>query len=161
MWFWVCKDFTIENFRHDRIRCNTMVSKSRTIIKLIIWILSRYVGDRMYFRWAYRWITVISWWKWHWLTFCYIENFRSFVIWVERSFIKKSKIFGIEVPWVLKTGDFRKGYFLNKIYLGKMSKKSLSLLKGLLALDPKERLTADEALRHPYFDGLNNNKNDG
>ena len=42
-----------------------------------------------------------------------------------------------------------------------MSKKSLSLLKGLLALDPKERLTADEALRHPYFDGLYNNKNDG
>jgi len=37
-----------------------------------------------------------------------------------------------------------------------MQKKTLSLLKGLLKLDPKERLTSEEALRHPYFDGLNN-----
>jgi hypothetical protein len=36
-----------------------------------------------------------------------------------------------------------------------MQKKTLSLLKGLLKLDPHERLTAEEALRHPYFDGLN------
>lgn len=35
-----------------------------------------------------------------------------------------------------------------------MTKKTLSLLKGLLKLDPTERLTAEEALRHPYFDGL-------
>lgn len=47
-----------------------------------------------------------------------------------------------------------------KIYLGKMSKKTLSLLKGLLKLDPVERLTAEEALRHPYFDGLNNSVNE-
>ena len=38
-----------------------------------------------------------------------------------------------------------------------MPKKSLSLLKGLLRLEPSERLTAEEALRHPFFDGLNSN----
>ena len=37
-----------------------------------------------------------------------------------------------------------------------MQKKTLSLLKGLLKLNPSERLTTEEALRHPYFDGLNN-----
>ncbi len=37
-----------------------------------------------------------------------------------------------------------------------MQKKTLSLLKGLLKMDPQERLTAEEALRHPYFEGLNN-----
>ena len=41
-----------------------------------------------------------------------------------------------------------------------MSKKTLSLLKGLLKLDPVERLTAEEALRHPFFDGLNNTANE-
>ncbi|RNC30251.1 protein kinase, partial [Trypanosoma cruzi] len=30
----------------------------------------------------------------------------------------------------------------------------LELLKGLLALDPKKRLTASEALKHPFFDPI-------
>ena len=37
-----------------------------------------------------------------------------------------------------------------------MSKSSLSLMEGLLKMDPKERLTAKEALCHPWFDGLRN-----
>jgi serine/threonine protein kinase len=32
----------------------------------------------------------------------------------------------------------------------------MSLMEGLLRMDPKERLTAKEALCHPYFDGLRN-----
>lgn len=40
-----------------------------------------------------------------------------------------------------------------------MTKKTLSLLKGLLKLDPQERLTAEEALRHPFFDGMSHFNN--
>lgn len=35
-----------------------------------------------------------------------------------------------------------------------LSEAGLSLLKGLLKIDPDERLTAEQALQHPYFDGL-------
>ena len=35
-----------------------------------------------------------------------------------------------------------------------MSKKAISFMKALLKLNPNERLTAAEALRHPYFEGL-------
>jgi cyclin-dependent kinase-like len=55
----------------------------------------------------------------------------------------------------MKFPELSKPESLEKIYLNKMAKKTLSLLKGLLKLDPTERLTAEEALRHPFFDGLN------
>jgi serine/threonine protein kinase len=35
-----------------------------------------------------------------------------------------------------------------------MSKEALSLLNGMLALDPDERLTAVDCLAHSYFDAL-------
>ena len=41
-------------------------------------------------------------------------------------------------------------------YLGKMNKLAVKFMNDILKMDPKERLTALEALRHPYFDGLNN-----
>ena len=39
-------------------------------------------------------------------------------------------------------------------YFGKTSSKGLNLLKGLLKMEPSDRLTAIEALKHPYFDNI-------
>ncbi len=41
-------------------------------------------------------------------------------------------------------------------YLGKMKKMAVKFMHDILKMDPKERPTAIEALRHPYFKGLNN-----
>lgn len=43
---------------------------------------------------------------------------------------------------------------LDKKYIGKLSPKALNFLKQLLRMVPADRLSASEALRHPYFDGL-------
>lgn len=43
---------------------------------------------------------------------------------------------------------------VEKRYLGKLSPKALNFLKSLLKMEPTERLTAIEALKHPYFDGM-------
>ena len=43
---------------------------------------------------------------------------------------------------------------LEKKYLGKLSKKALSFMKACLKLNPAERITAAEALKHPYFEDL-------
>ena len=47
---------------------------------------------------------------------------------------------------------------LEKRYLGKMSKKALSFMKGLLRMDPKDRFVGEEALQHPWFEGLRTEK---
>ena len=39
-------------------------------------------------------------------------------------------------------------------YLGKLPRKAIGFVKGLLKMDPKERLTCIEALKHPYFSDL-------
>ena len=44
---------------------------------------------------------------------------------------------------------------MEKRYLGKMSKRAVQFMKDILKLDPKDRLSTIEALRHPYFKGLN------
>lgn len=43
---------------------------------------------------------------------------------------------------------------IEKRYLGKLNQKGLSLLKSLLKMEPSQRLTAFDALKHPYFDGV-------
>lgn len=43
---------------------------------------------------------------------------------------------------------------LEKKYVGKLSAKALSLMNGMLKMDPEERLTAVECLANPYFDGI-------
>mmetsp|Transcript_26383 Transcript_26383/g.47370 ORF Transcript_26383/g.47370 Transcript_26383/m.47370 type:complete len:549 (+) Transcript_26383:1875-3521(+) len=43
---------------------------------------------------------------------------------------------------------------LDKRYLGKMKKSALSLMKSLLEFNPYLRISAEDALRHPYFDDL-------
>lgn len=58
----------------------------------------------------------------------------------------------------MKFPEVTKPETIEKKYLGKLSKKSLSFMKSLLRMDPSQRLTADEALAHPYFDGLRNEK---
>ena len=43
---------------------------------------------------------------------------------------------------------------LDKRFLGKVSKKELGFMKAILKMDPKERLSAKEALFHGYFDDI-------
>lgn len=43
---------------------------------------------------------------------------------------------------------------LDRRYVGKLSKKALSIMKAMLEMDPADRITAIEALADPYFDGL-------
>jgi cyclin-dependent kinase-like len=45
---------------------------------------------------------------------------------------------------------------LERRYFGKMNKHALSLMKGLLKLDPRERLTGKDVLMHSYFDEMRN-----
>ena len=35
-----------------------------------------------------------------------------------------------------------------------MGEVELSIMKGLLEMDPRKRLTAKQALQHPYFDDI-------
>ena len=39
----------------------------------------------------------------------------------------------------------------NQLQGFKMSKDCMDLMKSLLMYDPKDRISSDEALRHPYF----------
>ena len=57
------------------------------------------------------------------------------------------RYFGYKFP------DLFKPETLEKHYIGKLSKKALSLISGLLEYLPENRLTAAQALSHPYFDG--------
>lgn len=43
---------------------------------------------------------------------------------------------------------------IEKRYLGKINQKGLSFVKGLLKMEPSQRLSAIDALKHPYFDGI-------
>lgn len=54
----------------------------------------------------------------------------------------------------MKFPDVSKPETLDRKYIGKMSKQALAFVKALLKMDPKERLASEQALMHPYFDGL-------
>jgi hypothetical protein len=41
---------------------------------------------------------------------------------------------------------------IEKRYRGRMEERGLSLMRGLLRMEPNQRLTAVQALRHKYFD---------
>ena len=43
---------------------------------------------------------------------------------------------------------------LEKRYVGKLSAKAISLMAGMLKMEPMERFTALECLAHPYFEGI-------
>jgi cyclin-dependent kinase-like len=63
-------------------------------------------------------------------------------------FTQNPRFFGFKFP------DVTKPETIEKKYAGKVSQEGLDLLQGLLKMDPKERLSAKQALMHPYFDGL-------
>lgn len=50
--------------------------------------------------------------------------------------------------------DVKNPETLDRHYKGKMSALALDFMKAILKMDPKQRLTAEQALRHPYFEGL-------
>ena len=54
----------------------------------------------------------------------------------------------------MKFPDIQNLETIDKRYLGKLSPKALNFLKQLLKMNPADRLTAFDALKHPYFDGL-------
>ena len=66
----------------------------------------------------------------------------------KEAFLKNPHFLGFRFPEILKFDT------LEKKYLGKISKTGLSFMKGLLCMNPKERMTASQALNHSYFDEL-------
>ena len=44
--------------------------------------------------------------------------------------------------------------------MSSLSKKALSLMVGLLKMDPAERLTGEQALQHSWFDDIRNPEED-
>lgn len=63
-------------------------------------------------------------------------------------FYKNPRFVGLRFP------DMSRPETLEKRYLGKVTKRALLFMKQALTIDPSNRLTAAQALRHPYFEGL-------
>ncbi|EGR33623.1 protein kinase domain protein [Ichthyophthirius multifiliis] len=63
-------------------------------------------------------------------------------------FIKNPRFLGMKFP------EINKPETLERRYLGKLSKKALNIMKGMLKMDPQERITIEEAMKHPYFDEI-------
>ena len=63
-------------------------------------------------------------------------------------FQKNPRFIGTKLP------EMTKPETIEKKYLGKLSKKALSFMKACLKMDPAQRITAADALQHPYFDDL-------
>lgn len=55
----------------------------------------------------------------------------------------------------LKFPDMSRPETLQKKYIGVLSKRSMNFIQNLLCMDPRGRMTADQALDHAYFQGLN------
>ena len=54
----------------------------------------------------------------------------------------------------MKFPDIHNLETIDKRYLGKLSPKGLNFMKQVLRMEPSDRLTAIDALKHPYFDGI-------
>lgn len=65
------------------------------------------------------------------------------------SFNKNPRFLGLKFP-----SDVTKLESLEKKYTGKLSKNALSLMTGLLRMDPADRFSGEQALAHPYFDDI-------
>mmetsp|Transcript_46751 Transcript_46751/g.124168 ORF Transcript_46751/g.124168 Transcript_46751/m.124168 type:complete len:142 (-) Transcript_46751:378-803(-) len=63
-------------------------------------------------------------------------------------FLRNPRFVGLKFP------DMSRPETLEKRYVGKVTKKALSFMKGLLQMDPSKRMQAHEALQHSYLDGL-------
>lgn len=62
--------------------------------------------------------------------------------------MKNPRFLGLKFPEITKPET------IERRYLGKLSKKALNFMKSVLKMDPKDRLTVDTAIEHPYFEGL-------
>jgi cyclin-dependent kinase-like len=65
-------------------------------------------------------------------------------------FLKHPPFLGIKFPEIMHIET------LEKRYVGKLQPQALSLLKGMLRINPEERLTALACLKHGYFDEVRN-----
>jgi len=54
----------------------------------------------------------------------------------------------------MKFPDIHNLETIDKRYLGKLSPKAINFLKMVLRMNPSDRLTAVDAIKHPYFDGI-------
>jgi cyclin-dependent kinase-like len=54
----------------------------------------------------------------------------------------------------MKFPEIGKPETIERRYLGKLPRKAIGFVKGLLKMDPEERLTVTDALRNPYFEDL-------
>lgn len=63
-------------------------------------------------------------------------------------FAKNPRFSGLRFPEISRPET------IEKRYLGKLTRTALAFMKRLLDMNPGSRMTASEALRHPYFDGL-------
>ena len=67
---------------------------------------------------------------------------------LQEKFDSNARFVGFKFP------ELSKPETLERKYVGKMSAKALSLMNGMLTMEPERRLTAVECLEHPYFDGM-------
>lgn len=54
----------------------------------------------------------------------------------------------------MKFPEVPKPETIERRYLGKLPRKAIGFVKALLKMDPKERLTTREAMKHSYFEDL-------
>ena len=62
--------------------------------------------------------------------------------------MKNPRFIGLKVPEVARPET------LERRYRNKLSAKALDFMQKCLQLDPNDRMTAEEAVNHPYFEGL-------
>ncbi|CAD8092627.1 unnamed protein product [Paramecium sonneborni] len=66
----------------------------------------------------------------------------------QETFSKNPRFLGMKFPEISKPET------LEQRYLCKLPKKAINFVKGLLKMEPAERLTCKQALRHQYFEDL-------
>ncbi|CAD8192140.1 unnamed protein product [Paramecium octaurelia] len=66
----------------------------------------------------------------------------------KEAFLKNPRYVGMKFHEITKPDT------IEKKFQSKLSLKAISFIKGLLKMDPSKRMTAFEALEHPYFDGM-------
>jgi serine/threonine protein kinase len=67
----------------------------------------------------------------------------------QEAFQKNKHFIGLKFP------EISKHETLKKRYLGKIDRIGLNFMEALLCMSPTQRMTATEALKHPYFENLN------